>query len=279
MNNSRNINKNHNLIGDSEIGEKINEDDLSSEKDYLNLSIDSLLPFKNLNFQRVQQIIPNKNNKFLFLVIRNKKETNNLFKTIKSISFFTTLKKKRGKKSVSNKVLYEHTPFKNDNKMIKIQVGYISFLIKFINEVIEKKLNVNNNFIDIDYNYKSNIKKEFRKKLNKKRIKDIITKAPISPKFSTYNENYNKNVYNKLLSLGNNVVLDILNKRFLFFFKDIYYKNVTKFNLSLFGFESFEIQLPSDTKMFKDLKMNNTKEDSSLYKVEMEQCAQKYFFD
>ena len=279
MNNSRNINKNHNLIGDSEIGEKINEDDLSSEKDYLNLSIDSLLPFKNLNFQRVQQIIPNKNNKFLFLVVRNKKETNNLFKTIKSISFFTTLKKKRGKKSVSNKVLYEHTPFKNDNKMIKIQVGYISFLIKFINEVIEKKLNVNNNFIDIDYNYKSNIKKEFRKKLNKKRIKDIITKAPISPKFSTYNENYNKNVYNKLLSLGHNVVLDILNKRFLFFFKDIYYKNVTKFNLSLFGFESFEIQLPSDTKMFKDLKMNNTKEDSSLYKVEMEQCAQKYFFD
>ena len=279
MNNSRNINKNHNLIGDSEIGEKINEDDLSSEKDYLNLSIDSLLPFKNLNFKGVQQIIPNKNNKFLFLVIKNKKETNNLFKTIKSISFFTTLKKKRGKKSVSNKVLYEHTPFKNDNKMIKIQVGYISFLIKFINEVIEKKLNVNNNFIDIDYNYKSNIKKEFRKKLNKKRIKDIITKAPISPKFSTYNENYNKNVYNKLLSLGNNVVLDILNKRFLFFFKDIYYKNVTKFNLSLFGFESFEIQLPSDTKMFKDLKMNNTKEDSSLYKVEMEQCAQKYFFD
>lgn len=279
MNNSRNINKNHNLIGDSEIGEKINEDDLSSEKDYLNLSIDSLLPFKNLNFQRVQQIIPNKNNKFLFLVIRNKKETNNLFKTIKSISFFTTLKKKRGKKSVSNKVLYEHTPFKNDNKMIKIQVGYISFLIKFINEVIEKKLNLNNNFIDIDYNFKSKIKKEFRKKLNKKRIKDIITKAPISPKFSTYNENYNKNVYNKLLSLGNNVVLDILNKRFLFFFKDIYYKNVTKFNLSLFGFESFEIQLPSDTKMFKDLKMNNTKEDSSLYKVEMEQCAQKYFFD
>ena len=279
MNNSRNINKNHNLIGDSEIGEKINEDDLSSEKDYLNLSIDSLLPFKNLNFQRVQQIIPNKNNKFLFLVIRNKKETNNLFKTIKSISFFTTLKKKRGKKSVSNKVLYEHTPFKNDNKMIKIQVGYISFLIKFINEVIEKKLNVNNNFIDIDYNFKSKIKKEFRKKLNKKRIKDIITKAPISPKFSTYNENYNKNVYNKLLSLGNNVVLDILNKRFLFFFKDIYYKNVTKFNLSLFGFESFEIQLPSDTKMFKDLKMNNTKEDSSLYKVEMEECAQKYFFD
>jgi len=87
------------------------------------------------------------------------------------------------------------------------------------------------------------------------------------------------NVYNKLLSLGHNVVLDILNKRFLFFFKDIYYKNVTKFNLSLFGFESFEIQLPSDTKMFKDLKMNNTKEDSSLYKVEMEQCAQKYFFD
>ena len=279
MNNSRNINKNHNLIGDSEIGEKINEDDLSSEKDYLNLSIDSLLPFKNLNFQRVQQIIPNKNNKFLFLVIKNKKETNNLFKTIKSISFFTTLKKKRGKKSVSNKVLYEHTPFKNDNKMIKIQVGYISFLIKFINEVIEKKLNLNNNFIDIDYNFKSKIKKEFRKKLNKKRIKDIITKAPISPKFSTYNENYNKNVYNKLLSLGNNVVLDILNKRFLFFFKDIYYKNVTKFNLSLFGFESFEIQLPSDTKMFKDLKMNNTKEDSSLYKVEMEQCAQKYFFD
>ncbi len=279
MNNSRNINKNHNLIGDSEIGDKNNEDDSSSEKDYLNLSIDSLLPFKNLNFQRVQQIIPNKNNKFLFLVIRNKKETNNLFKTIKSISFFTTLKKKRGKKSVSNKVLYEHTPFKNDNKMIKIQVGYISFLIKFINEVIEKKLNLNNNFIDIDYNFKSKIKKEFRKKLNKKRIKDIITKAPISPKFSTYNENYNKNVYNKLLSLGNNVVLDILNKRFLFFFKDIYYKNVTKFNLSLFGFESFEIQLPSDTKMFKDLKMNNTKEDSSLYKVEMEQCAQKYFFD
>jgi hypothetical protein len=101
--------------------------------------------------------------------------------------------------------------------------------------------------------------------------------APISPKFSTKDINYNAYIYNRILNLGNNIVLDILEKNFLFFFENLYFKNITKFNLSSFGFEPFEIQLPFDTKTFKDLKLINKIGDSVLYKKEMEACAKKYF--
>ena len=275
------------FIYDSKAEDHLNEefeDDSSSEQDYFNLSLKPLLPVGRLVAKKNKKKIDNNKKHFLFIVIREEAKPEGLFKIINPYSYYSNLNKKRGRKKISNKGKYEHTALKNDNKMIKIQAGYISFLIKLINEIIDKKLLLKINFLDIDYNYKSNIKREFRIGLNKKKIKDIILEAPISPKFSTKDINYNtyklfsqKKLYNRILNLGNNIVLDILEKNFLFFFENLYFKNITKFNLSSFGFEPFEIQLPFDTKTFKDLKLINKIGDSVLYKKEMEACAKKYF--
>lgn len=251
--------------------------DSSSEKDYFNLSINSLFLFRRLVAKKNQKVINNNKKQFLFIVIRKEAKPEGLFKIIKPYSYYTNLNKKRGRKKISNKGKYEHTALKNDNKMSKIQTGYISFLIKLINEIIDKKLLLKINFLDIDYNYKRNIKREFRIGLIKKKIKDMILEAPISPKFSTKDINYNAYIYKRIFNLGNNIVLDILEKNFLFFFENLYFKNITKFNLCSFGFEPFEIQLPFDTKTFKDLKLINEIGDSVLYKKEMEACAKKYF--
>lgn len=183
------------------------------------------------------------------------------------------LKKKRGRKN--NKIDRQHTEYKNDCKMAKIQVSYFSFLIKLIN-CIMKRFNINYYFLDLSGKYKSNINQMFRNSLNNKTIKKILLEAPISGKFKK-NKNYNIEVYNKLVKEGNNLLINILDKNFLFFFKNIYYANKRKLDLSLFGFDPCEIELTNDIKMFEDLLLKRKSQDFIKYKKEMEKCAEKYF--
>lgn len=287
MKNTKTENQNNNLVLDFKEIDKLNNivnDDLSSENDYMNSSLDSILPLKDINLQNSQNLkIHNKKKKFLFIVVRKKMDNDSfgLFDLQNSFSS-NHLRKKRGRKSKSEKnryiTKYEHTPFKNDNKMRKIQSGYITFLIKLINEIMDTKLHLNYSFIELDYRYKGNINKDFRIKLNNKKIKDIIIEAPISPKFSSKEENYNVNIYKRLVLKGKNIVLDILEKKFLFFF-EIYYKNEKKINLSTFGFEPLEIELSHKIKMFKDLEINNIVNNLIDYKREIDNCAKKYFLN
>lgn len=191
----------------------------------------------------------------------------------------TKLKKKRGKKS--NNAEIQHDKLKNDNRMVKIQRSYISFLKDFPNEIM-KKLNIKYEFIDIGGKWKGSVNRKFRYSLIKKSIKELLIEAPIGGKYNKEEKlNHNLNVYNKIKEEGHKIILDILEKKYLDFFEKIYFCNVRKFNLSEFGFDSLEIELPQNVKLFNDLLNKNRRncKDFSNYKVKMEECAVKYFIN
>ena len=158
--------------------------------------------------------------------------------------------------------------------MAKIQISYFSFIIALINAIM-KLFNLDYYFIELNGKDKSNINKKYRNCLNKKTIKEIILETPISGRFKK-DLNYNVTQFNKLVKDNQIIILYLLNKNFLFFF-DIYFKNVKKFNLSSFGFDSFEVELPDNVKFFNDLLNKRKKGDFERYKEEMEKCAKNYF--
>lgn len=199
-------------------------------------------------------------------------ESSNYNSNTSNISIKTN--RKRGRQN--GRIDSQHTIYKNDCRMAKIQIGYFTFLILLLN-IIMKKMKIKYQFLQLSGRYKSNINQLFRASLNKKSIKEIIEEAPISQK---YKKDIEHNIYviNKLKEEGHDIILDILEKNFLFFFVNIYFPNIKKFNLSSFKLKSFEVELPPKIKLFKDL-LNNPKIDNlDRYKIDMEKCAKKYFF-
>jgi hypothetical protein len=184
--------------------------------------------------------------------------------------------KKRGRQN--NKDEIQHSKFKNDNKMAKIQRNYMTFLIRFLNLIIYLLLNDKDYlFCDIDGDYKSNVNQKNRVSLNKKTIKEIILEAPISGKIYKKDKNHNKTICNRLEEKGQKIILNILDQKFLFFFENIYYANLKRYDLTPFGLE-LEVDLTKDEKIktFKDL-LNKDKLLNLDYKIGMKKCAENYF--
>jgi hypothetical protein len=184
--------------------------------------------------------------------------------------------KKRGRKNDKEEI--QHSKFKNDCKMAKIQRNYITFLVRFLNLIMNLLLNDKDYFFcDIDGDYKSNINQKNRASLNQKTIKEIILEAPISGKIKKKDINHNKIICNRLEEEGQKILLNILDQKFLFFFENIYYANLKKYDLNPFGLD-LEIDLAKDEKIktFKDL-FNKDKLLNLDYKNEMKKCVENYF--
>ena len=181
---------------------------------------------------------------------------------------------RRGRET--NNPIIQHSLTKNDCRMAKNQTGYFTFLIVFINTTM-KKLNLNYFFLQLEGKFKSNINQDFRQSLNKKTIKEILYNQPISRKYKNYDKFENKKTIDRLEKENQKIVLDILDKNFLYFFENPFYLSIKKFNLSTFGFEPLEIVLPPKTKMFNDLLGKSNCQDFNEYKYKMEKCAKKNF--
>ena len=245
----------------------------------LNINLDNLLfnlPNQyNLNNERT---IP------LPLSITN--INSNSWKSTKYTFIIYKKRRKRGRMTLKDKLeetrdsTQIHLKDKNDCKMAKIQIGYFTFLIEFLN-LIMLMLKLDYNFLDLKGDYKGNINQKFRAELNNKTIKDIILESPISGKYKKKEMDYNQKIINKLENEGHNIILNIMNKKFLYFFENIYYKNLRKFNLTIFDNNFLEVNLPMNIKLFNDL-LNKNKSKNSVenenYENSMKKCAKKYFF-
>jgi hypothetical protein len=184
--------------------------------------------------------------------------------------------KKRGRKNEKEEI--QHSKFKNDCKMAKIQRNYMTFLISFLNLIMSLLLNDKDYFFcDIDGDYKSNVNQKNRASLNQKTIKEIILEAPLSGKIKKKDISHNKTICHRLEEEGQKILLNILDQKFLFFFENIYYANLKKYDLSPFGLE-LEVDFTKDEKIktFKDL-LNKDKLLNLDYKNGMKKCAENYF--
>ena len=172
---------------------------------------------------------------------------------------------------------YVHTKNKCDNILTKLQVSYVNFLVYLVNIILEAYGRKDLKFYLIDSAIKKNNKIENRQKLKEGTIADIL-KNNISKKYSTLSQESNFCTYDELEKEGLKDILNVLNQKFLFFFEDIYFKNLRKFNLNQFGLMNLDIEIPAKIELYENLLMKN-KADPTFenYKVKMEKCAKRHF--
>lgn len=179
-----------------------------------------------------------------------------------SLNESTLLTKKRRGRQTSNKNGKAHDKNSTDNLLRKIQVHYMTFIICFINEILNQ-LNYQQTFLKLDYEYKKNVSKKFSDFLKNKNLSDIICNK-ISNKYKKEDINKNKIIYEQIKD--DLIFKNLFKENYLEFFKNIYYKSVNKINLIKYGLNK-EIILPKNkVKMFKDLIEEKTEEDEDYIK-------------
>ena len=169
----------------------------------------------------------------------------------------------------SNNIPKVHNKFSTDNLLRKIQVHYLSFIISFLNEILEQ-LNFKQKFFKLDYVFKKNVNMKFVESLKQKNLGEIICNK-ISSKYKKDNENANIKIYEEIKN--NEVLNNILSENYLKFFKKIYYKNNRNINLKEYGLDK-DILLSKKVKLFEDLfKGNNASDNDKEYQNKINECA------
>ena len=159
--------------------------------------------------------------------------------------------KKRGRNSKClNSVAHNNKTFDNCHR--KIQVHFLRFFINISNDVLKaKKRNEDEdiNFRNFSYEETQIIKFDSFNIFKNSKIKDIINKMKISPKFTKSEDNVNKEILKKIYqsSHSSQWLNNFFNMNVLTLFR--YYYNETK-PLNIFKFEGEEINLSKNTKSF-----------------------------
>ena len=184
-----------------------------------------------------------------------------------------SFRKKRGraKKKYLNKNDNVHDKNSSDNIFRKIQVHYMSFIVLFLNEILQN-LNIDKRFYKIDYEFKNNVNKKFVKELKRKTIGDIIS-TKISTKYRKLNVKINQVICDEIKE--NEVMKKILSQNYLNFFKKIYYQSNKYINLKEYGLNK-DIILSENVKMYKDLLKSIETLDIE-YKKKIDQCINNNF--
>ena len=170
------------------------------------------------------------------------------------------------KKTSDNKIYYGicHNKYTKDNMTSKIQVHYLSFILDFINAVLEE-LKINLRFQKINHDFKKKVNKAHILELKNLTIGEILCQE-ISPKY-TKNTGKNKKIYEKLKNVP--IIEDILSSKYLDLF-NIYKEG--KDNIIL---KNININLADKKiKMFKDFEKKN--KNDSKYIEKINECIKKY---
>ena len=204
----------------------------------------------------------------------------------KEKKFKTTivLKRKRGRKegemhynkkpSLKNKnnnkiIIHDNTTL--DNLQRKINVHFLSFLINISNDALKNEIKGQNfNFKPIDYKIKQKIDEIFFKKIKTLSLKEIL-EMDISPKFSNYKKDENKNTLNNICKLSNNWLNNFFNMTYLDLL-DYYYTDQKINKIKIHGKEIF---FSEKTKSFYDLL--NTKKNEYI-KEQLKDVLFRVFF-
>ena len=194
--------------------------------------------------------------------------------------------RKRGRKKNSLNGLKrpEHGKLARDNIKRKLQIHYLNFLRNLVNQIIyEINYEYKNvryyQFYPLKHSFSKNITKKHLESLKKTNIGDIF-KVNTSTKFKEH-EKLNRDVYEEVKK--NDIVKNILNKKYLEFI-DYYYYNLKQINLSEYGIDKI-ITLDPSLEFYEDLinrecqgndsEINN----SNMYRQKLEQCIKKDFLN
>ena len=184
---------------------------------------------------------------------------------------------KRGRpnmRSIKKQMSKTHDRNTIDNLLRKVQVHYLTFIIKFLNNVL-MALNKKKKFKKLDYKYKRNINKTFVNSLKIKNIGDIIS-SKISKKYKKIDKDYNKNLFEEYKE--DKILSEIFKEKYLMLFRKIYFKNKKKINMKELGLDiDREISL-SNVKMYEDLLKDKNANNDEEYRSNLNKCIIQHFF-
>ena len=194
------------------------------------------------------------------------------------------IRKKRGRKAVENEDENEnenqpkknHNKFDTDNILTKIQVNYITFIVLFLNFILDFfNYDKSERFKQIDYKVKQVVNQKHFNDLKSKKLHEIICMkiSPKNKKIVTQDAEYNKNLYIKLQS--NPIINRILSQNYLYFFQNIYYKSEKIINLKHYGCDA-NITLSNKIVMFND-KIKSFKDKD--YIAAVQKCVKDNYFE
>ena len=161
-------------------------------------------------------------------------------------------KKRKNSNETYNVCGFIHNKLATDNLLRKVQVGYLSFIPQYSNEML-KKFGIKESFVKLDYKIKRNVNKKNVIKLKELNIGQILCFC-ISPKFTTKKKDFNFNLYNKVIC--NPIIKNILSENYLTLFRNVYYPNERKINLEKYGLNDTLI-LSKKVKTYEDLLLKN----------------------
>ena len=180
--------------------------------------------------------------------------------TPKNINFKTVLHHKRGRKSIKNekrnKYLKKyHGSSDFDNVQRKIQVNFITFLVKLANDAIKTVLGKKTKYFfkDVRYDLKKIVSHKYVEHLKKCKYSDII-QMKISLKNKNYEENLNKNTFLEICKISPELQ-KFFDKNYLYIFQK-YYCGL-KNNQDIIDFDGLKVELSPMTKGFLNLLKKN----------------------
>lgn len=176
----------------------------------------------------------------------------------KSINFKTMLRKKRGRKEKEGKKKKNnkcHCSDDFDNIQRKIQVDFISFLVRLANDALKTVFGQKTkfNFKHVDYELKKIVNHNYIEFLKKRKYSDIM-KMKISPKNKKFGKDSNKNTLLEVCMLSDKLK-KIFEKKYLYIFQNYYccfLNGKNEINL-----EGLKITLSSKTKTLSYLLEKN----------------------
>ena len=253
----------------------VNEPNYSQISDDDNSEICFKKQKSNLSYQINPKEIKKKSKNIFFNVTKD--DTKNIKEYIgKKKGRKTNSEKKEMHESHQNP---EKIHDKNDkfNILNKLNVHSIKSIPQIINCVLDL-LNYDGNkrFLNINADFKKDVKKDSIENLKKKKLCDILT-LDISTKYHKYSLDYNKKLYDELKNDPRyEVVINFLDENFLFFFQNMYYKSERTINLQKYGVDTF-LTLSKGAELYKD-KIKSFKSDKEYIKL-YNQCINECYFD
>ena len=216
--------------------------------------------------QALQRVFLNENN-IEDSVHKNEKEEGKTIEKKQNGNIFNIKKPKTPGRKIACKSENDrkkHTKDDYDNINRKIQVHFITFIIKLSNDIISQVFEKNKDFYfrNINYELKKCVNFEHMENLKNLSIKEILL-FPVSEKYKKGNENeiYNEIIYNNIINSAE-WLSEFFNMNYLNLFKK-YYFNINK-RLSQIIIKNNIIKLSKDTKSFYELYQENNDERKEL---------------
>ena len=145
-----------------------------------------------------------------------------------NLKFEINCKRKRGRRGTDMKDVTKpkrvHTSTDYDNILRKVQVHYLTFIVNFINAILDEIYphDKKKRFLNMGYDMKKIVNHNYIENLKNKTIGEILQLHP-SPKYKIYpNKNINQENYQKIYD-DNNFLKNFFDMNYLEFFNQYYY--------------------------------------------------------